>query len=222
MNTDKSPKVIKNMFDSIAEHYDKMNNVISFGMDKIIKKKCIKFLGIGEKSTVLDLCTGTGDLVKIIQALRPKTGITAVDFSKNMLAIAKNQIKNAKFLEADATNLPFEDNTFDFVTISYGLRNIQDRAKAISEIYRVLKVGGKILHLDFGEKNLLGKTFEYITPNLARIFGRDVASYKYLIESKKEFPEPNELIKEFEAQKFKLVLRKDFLLKSISAQFFEK
>jgi len=78
------------------------------------------------------------------------------------------------------------------------------------------------LHLDFGEKNLLGKTFEYITPNLARIFGRDVASYKYLIESKKEFPEPNELIKEFEAHNFKLLLRKDFLLKSISAQFFEK
>ena len=222
MNTDKSPKVVKNMFDSIAEHYDRMNNVISFGMDKIIKKKCIKFLGIGEKSTVLDLCTGTGDLVKIIQALRPKTGITAVDFSKNMLAIAKNQIKNAKFLEADATNLPFEDNTFDFVTISYGLRNIQDRAKAINEMYRVLKTGGKVLHLDFGEKNMLGKMFEVFVPYFARILGKDYQSYKYLVNSKQTFPEPNALIKEFEDQNFKLVERKDFLFGAISAQVFTK
>ena len=85
-----------------------MNNVISFGMDKIIKKKCIKFLGIGEKSTVLDLCTGTGDLVKIIQALRPKTGITAVDFSKNMLAIANGRPETMSLKQIIKANVDFQ------------------------------------------------------------------------------------------------------------------
>ena len=222
MNLDKSPEIVKKMFNKIAEHYDKMNNIISFGTDKLIKRKCIKLLGIAEKSIILDLCTGTGDLVKIIQVLRPKTGITAVDFSKGMLQIAKRDIKNVKFLEADATNLPFENDIFDFVTISYGLRNVQDRTTAISEMFRVLKTGGKVLHLDFGEKNFIGKVFEKLVPIIAKIFGKDYNSYKYLVKSKQAFPEPIELIKEFEAQGFKLVLRKDFILKAISAQIFTK
>ena len=222
MNVDKTPEIIKNMFDNIAKYYDRMNNIISFGTDKIIKRKCIKLLNIAEESSVLDLCTGTGDLVKIIQKLRPKSNITAVDFSKNMLEIARNQIKNAEFVEADATNLPFEDEVFDFITVSYGLRNIQDRAKTINEMYRVLKTGGKVLHLDFGEKNFAGQVFEKVVPMFAQLLKKDYKSYEYLVKSKQTFPQPAELVKEFEAVGFDLFLRKDFLFKSISAQVFEK
>jgi len=139
-----------------------------------------------------------------------------------MLDIARKQIKEVEFIEADVTDLPFEGNSFDFITISYGLRNIQDRAKAINEMYRVLKTGGKVLHLDFGEKNMLGKMFEVFVPYFARILGKDYQSYKYLVNSKQTFPEPNALIKEFEDQNFKLVERKDFLFGAISAQVFTK
>ena len=179
-------------------------------------------MGICNKAIILDLCTGTGDLAKIIQALHLNVKITAVDFSKNMLDIAQKKVTDVEFIEADATNLPLQDNYFDFITISYGLRNIQDRARAIAEIYRLLKDGGKVLHLDFGEKNMLGKMFEVFVPYFARILGKDYQSYKYLVNSKQTFPEPNALIKEFEDQNFKLVERKDFLFGAISAQVFTK
>jgi len=93
MNIDKSPKVIKKIFDNIANYYDSMNNIISLGTDKLIKKHCIKILNISDKSSVLDLCTGTGDLVKIIQKLRPKAKITAVDLVKICLILHENKLK---------------------------------------------------------------------------------------------------------------------------------
>lgn len=210
------------MFDNIADYYDIMNNIISFGTDKIIKKKSIKLMKVYKEARILDLCTGTGDLTEIIQALYSDVKITAVDFSKNMLDIARKKVNNVEFIEADVTNLPLQDNYFDFITISYGLRNIADKEKAILEMYRVLKQGGKILHLDFGEKNLAGKIFEYFVPHLAKLLGKDYESYRYLVQSKREFFEPKELIKKFEKNNFRLIKRKDFMFKSISAQVFEK
>ena len=222
MNVDKTPKVIKNMFNNIANSYDLMNVIISLGTDKIIKTKCIESLKIPAKSKILDLCTGTGDLVEIMQAKYSKLEILAVDFSSKMLEIAKRRIKNVEFIEADATNLLFEDEVFDFITVSYGLRNIQDRAKAINEMYRVLKTGGKVLHLDFGEKNFAGQVFEKVVPMFAQLLKKDYKSYEYLVKSKQTFPQPAELMKEFEMIGFDLYSRKDFLFKSISAQVFEK
>lgn len=213
---------VKNMFDNIAGYYDVMNNIISLGTDKIIKKKSIKLLGISNKAIILDLCTGTGDLAKIIQALHLNVKITAVDFSKNMLDIAQKKVTDVEFIEADATNLPLQDNYFDFITISYGLRNIADKEKAILEMYRVLKAGGKILHLDFGKKNLPGKIFEFFVPYLAKLLGKDYGSYRYLVQSKRSFFEPKELIKKFEKNNFRLIKRKDFMFKSISAQVYQK
>ena len=222
MNIDKSPKIIKNMFDQISQNYDRMNRIISFGTDKIIKKKCIKLLNIAEKSIVLDLCTGTGDLVKIIKSFHPEVTITGVDFSKNMLNIAQKSIKNAKFINADVTSLPFDKDFFDIITISYGLRNIENRTQAIQEMFRVLKTGGKVLHLDFVEKTLPVKIFENITPIIAKFLHQNYKSYKYLAKSKQAFPTPAELIREFEKEGFQFKQRKDFIMKSISAQVFTK
>lgn len=216
----KSPEKIKNMFNMLAKTYDRMNNIISFGTDKIIKFNCIKQLDIADEAKVLDLCTGTGDIAGMIKALHPKADVTGVDFSENMLEIAKRRVKNVYFINADCTNLPFEDNSFDVITISYGLRNIENRKQAIKEIHRVLKNGGQFMHLDFGEKNFAGKIFEKTVPFIAKIFNTNTFAYKYLVSSKQDFPAPDELIKEFE--KFQLIKRYDFLFKSISCQIMKK
>ena len=122
------------------------------------------------------------------------------------------------FIQADATNLPFPDNSFDIVTIGFGLRNIEDFDGTLKEIYRVLKPNGEFLHLDFGEKNILNKIFDKITPNLVRFFTKNNEAYSYLIQSKQEFFKPDELIKKFENKGFKFVKRKDYLLGAISCQ----
>lgn len=215
----KSPEKIKNMFNMLAVTYDRMNNIISLGTDKIIKLNCIKQLDIKNGAKILDLCTGTGDIAEIIKGLYPKAQITGADFSENMLEIARKRVKGVEFINADCTNLPFEDNSFDFVTICYGLRNIENRKQAIREISRVLKNGGKLMHLDFGEKNFAGKIFEKVAPLVAKLFSPNAEAYKYLVRSKQDFPAPDELIKEFE--NFKLKKRCDFLFKSISCQILE-
>ena len=147
----KSPQNIQNMFNLIANNYDKLNSIISFGFNNIIKLACIKSLCIKPNEKVLDLCTGTGDLIRFIK--KYSNNITGVDFSENMLKIARKKFKDTEFIEADCTQLPFADNSFDIITMGYGLRNIENRTKALKEVYRVLKPNGKFLHLDFGEKN---------------------------------------------------------------------
>lgn len=220
MNIDKSPQKIQTMFDKIAQKYDFMNNIISFGTDKIIKFNCIKLLNIKPNAKVLDICTGTGDVAGFVKGLYPSTEVIGLDFSENMLEIAKAKNPNIEFIKGDCTNLPFTENTFDIITICYGLRNIENRSKAIGEMHRVLKPNGKLMHLDFGEKTFAGKIFEKAVPFLAKIFNCNKKSYKYLVNSKQDFPTPENLIKEF--TNFRLEKRQDFLFKSISCQIFIK
>lgn len=218
---DKNPQKIKNMFDNIASYYDKMNDLMSFYMHKKIKASAVKMLGIKPKSYVLDLCCGTGDLCGIISRIGRKIRVIGVDNSLNMLKIAKTKYPELIFMEGDCTNLPF-CGEFDYVTISFGLRNIQNRELAISQIYKSLKIGGEFLHLDFGRHNFSGKIFEKIVLFLVKILKKDEKSYQYLLKSKNSYPEPSELIKEFERAGFKFVKQKDFLFGAISAQVMKK
>lgn len=218
---DKNPQKIKNMFDSIASYYDRMNDLMSFYMHKRIKTTAVKMLNIKPKSFVLDLCCGTGDLCGIISHTGKKIRVIGMDNSLNMLKIAKSKYPELIFMEGDCTNLPF-NGEFDFVTISFGLRNIQNRELAISQIYKSLKVGGEFLHLDFGRHNFLSKIFEKIVLFLVKILKKDEKSYQYLLNSKNTYPEPKELIKEFEKAGFKFVKQKDFLFGAISAQVMKK
>ncbi|MBO5434204.1 ubiquinone/menaquinone biosynthesis methyltransferase [bacterium] len=222
MTVFKTPEYIQKMFDKIAEKYDFMNNTMSFGLHKWIKKDCIEILDINPHSKVLDACTGTGDLAKCIQKSQPLTEIIGIDFSYNMLDIAELKNDGIIFEQGDITNLEFADNSFNFVTMGFGLRNISNPEKALSEIYRVLKPGGKFLHLDFGKKNFVSKIFDYIVPITTKIFGGDFDSYSYLIKSKNAFPEPEELIKDFEKSGFNFVIRKDYLFGTISMQIMKK
>ena len=222
MSIDKSPEKIQTMFNLISEKYDFINNIISFGSHKIIKKLCIKNLDIKPHDNVIDLCCGTGDLSFFIKKQQPYATVTGIDFSSKMLDIAKDKIPDVKFIQGDVTNLPFDNSNFDFAVIGFGLRNINTPEKAIEEIYRVLKLNGKFLHLDFGEKNLLNKFFDKIVLSFINLFTENTFAYKYLIESKKAFLTPEDLIKDFESKGFKLYRRKDYVFKTISCIIMQK
>ena len=222
MTCDKNPEKISKMFDEISPYYDKMNNFISLGTHYFIKKLTLKSLNIGKNSYVLDLCCGTGDFTEIIGKIEPKTKIIGLDNSVEMLKLAKAKNPDKVFMQGDCTNLPFAQNEFDFITIGFGLRNIENRKKALSEIYRTLKTGGKFLHLDFGRHNLSSRIFDFIVVSIIKILKLNSENYLYLLKSKNEYPEPDELIKEFETQGFKLLKRQDFLFGAVSFQIMEK
>lgn len=238
MTVNKSPEVINKMFDSISSDYNFMNDVMSFGLHKIIKEQCIKLLCIQDGFNIVDLCSGTGDLAMLIKKHYPKTHVTGVDFSEKMIEKA-NRYKeilctkrhsdgfspkefNINFLQGDATNLPFADNSFDVVTMGFGLRNIYNAEKAVEEVFRILKPNGLFMHVDFGEKNFFSSIFNIIALIVAKIHSRNFSAYSYLIKSKKEFLTPDDLIKDFENKGFKLVQRKDFIFKVISCQIMTK
>lgn len=218
----KSPEEIKTLFNKIAPRYDINNNLISLGLHKSVKKLAINELGISENYYILDACCGTGDIAKFIYDRNPNCRIQGVDFSKKMIELAKKKYPFINFEEGDCTNLNYNSETFDVVTMTFGLRNIPDYTKAIKEIYRVLKPGGQYLHLDFGQKNLFSKVFDKIAGVTIKLFYDDETPYKYLISSKKEFFTPTNLIKQFEQNGFKLIRRKDFLFGIISMQILEK
>ncbi len=222
MTISKNPEKIQEMFNIIAERYDRNNTLISLGTHNFIKYMSVKNLEIKSGAKILDSCTGTGDIANLIKIFNPDTEVTGVDFSKNMLDIAKRKFPSVKFIHADCTNLPFEDETFDIVTMSFGLRNIEDYGSALRETYRVLKSGGQFLHLDFGEKNFFSKVFNIIIPPLIKVFYGNFLPYTYLLESKNEFPPPDDLVKLFESYGFKKKFVRNFLFGIISVQIMKK
>lgn len=222
MTIQKTPQYIQNLFDTIASKYDFMNNIISLGFQKNIKSKAVKLLDIPPEAKILDACCGTGDIVSLIKLKFPNSEITGIDFSSQMIEIAKNKNPNINFVLGDITKTQFPSDNFNTITMAFGFRNIPDKEKTLNELHRILKTNGEFLHLDFGEKNIFNSIFDKFTPILAEIFCGNSAPYKYLINSKKEFPSPNELIKLFEAFGFKLKKRRDFVFGAISAQVFVK
>ena len=139
-----------------------------------------------------------------------------------MLDKAKLKNPDKKFILGDILNMPFQNEEFDCATIAFGLRNIENRTLAISEIHRILKKGGLLLHLDFGKHNLISKIFNITTPFCIKIFAKNKSSYEYLIKSKNDYPEPDELINEFQNSGFKLINKKYYLFNAVSSQIFQK
>lgn len=220
MGLNKNPKIIQKMFDSLAQNYDLINNLISFNTHIFFKKKAIKSLKIKDEYKILDLCSGSGDISKIIRKINPKCKIIGVDFSSKMIEIAKKKNNNIEFLNASATNLPFNKNEFDIVICAFGLRNIENDDLAIKEIKRVLKTKGEFLNLDFEGKSKFSFIYDFIILNLLKIFIKNIEPYKYLIESKKKFYNTKELIEKMEKFDFKCVFFKKSILNIISYQKF--
>lgn len=218
---------IQKMFNSIAKHYDKLNNIISFGFQLKVKKTAINNVPLKPDFKVLDVCTGTGDIAIYIAKNITKEGkVTGVDFSENMLEIARNKAKNIEnvdFITADALNLPFEDGEFDACFISFGLRNLTDLKKGLSEMKRVTKKGGFVVSLDMGKPKGIFKIFYRlyffnIVPLFGRIFAKNSSPYKYLPESTENFPSSDELVQIFKEIGLSDVKKYDFLFGAISEQ----
>ena len=146
------------MFDNIADSYDKINHILSFNIDKNWRKKIIAHLPQTRPIQILDVATGTGDLAIMMAKHSKQARITAIDISDNMMEIAikkadkENVADKIVFKNNNVTNLPFDDNTFDYCTISFGARNFADLDKALSEIYRCLKPGGRLFIIEFSKK----------------------------------------------------------------------
>lgn len=222
MNCDKTPQKIKDMFDEISIYYDKMNNFISFGTHYLVKYFAIKELNISPRTMLLDLCCGTGDFTMLISHFFPRVKVIGLDFSSQMIKLAKTKNPQGVFIQGDCMALPFANEEFDYITMGFGLRNIQDREKVLTECYRVLNKGGKFLQLDFGKHNLTSKIFDFIVPFFVKLFKTNPQHYAYLLCSRAEFPEPDELIQEYEKAGFKYVKKCDYLFGTISAQIMEK
>lgn len=218
---------IKQMFNNIAKNYDKLNNIISFGLHFRIKKRAINNIPLKPDSKVIDVCTGTGDIAIYIAKNIIKEGkVIGVDFSKNMLDIAKEKaagINNIEFISADALNLPFQDNEFDACFISFGLRNLENLEKGLLEMQRVTKKGGYIINIDTGKPKGIIKFFHqlyffHIVPIFGWIFNKNSSPYKYLPKSTEKFPSADELVKIFEKLGLNEVKKFDYLFGAISEQ----
>ncbi len=207
---DKS-QLIKEVFDSVAGHYDIMNDIMSFGIHRLWKNKMINITHFTKDSKVLDIAGGTGDIAIRIARREPSIQVTVCDINQNMLsrgidkAINSNQL-NFNWVCANAENLPFEDSTFDYCTIAFGIRNVSDRKKALSEAYRVLKLNGKFICLDFAPMHYQNEVFTKfynlysfkVIPKIGSIVAKDKNSYKYLVRSIREFPTQAEFQMEIE------------------------
>jgi demethylmenaquinone methyltransferase/2-methoxy-6-polyprenyl-1,4-benzoquinol methylase len=208
-NSDKSKKQqVEEMFDNVAARYDFLNRFLSLRIDTIWRKKAIAHLKTLKPNVVLDVATGTADLALEINKQLNPSKIVGLDLSEQMLAVGRVKVENAKLsdkitlVKGDSENLTFANNYFDAVTVSFGVRNFENLDKGLSEINRVLRVGGKLVVLEFSNpkafpfKQIFGFYFQYILPTISRLVNKNSGNaYKYLPESVKYFPEGQEFAK---------------------------
>jgi demethylmenaquinone methyltransferase / 2-methoxy-6-polyprenyl-1,4-benzoquinol methylase len=189
------------MFDNIAKNYDFLNRFLSLRFDTIWRKKAINLLKATQPQVVLDVATGTADVaLETYKHLKPKK-IVGVDISNQMLAIGREKIAKKGLSEiitlenGDSENLRFENNTFDAITVAFGVRNFENLAKGLAEMQRVLKPGGTLVVLEFSKpqifpfKQLYNTFFKYVLPFIGRVISKDPKAYKYLYESVQAFPD---------------------------------
>ena len=196
---------VHHVFEKIYNNYDTMNSIISFQRHKAWRKDVMKRMRVNEGSHALDVCCGTGDWsFALAAAAGPSGEVIGLDFSENMLSVAKEKkgqlhLEQLRFIHGNAMELPFEDNSFDYVTIGFGLRNVPDYMTALKELYRVLKPGGKVVCLETSQPTMLGFRqlyylyFRFIMPLIGRIFAKSYQEYAWLHESAKDFPDKKEL-----------------------------
>ena len=187
------------MFDTISGNYDGLNRVISFGIDIKWRKKVLKLVSDKNPKTVLDIATGTGDLA-ILMTNTSAEKIIGLDISAGMLDVGRKKIEGKKLSDkiemilADSENMPFEDNTFDAITVAFGVRNFETLEKGLGEILRVLKPNGifVILETSVPDKTPYKQGYKFysknILPLIGKLFSKDNSAYQYLSESASVFP----------------------------------
>jgi demethylmenaquinone methyltransferase / 2-methoxy-6-polyprenyl-1,4-benzoquinol methylase len=192
---------VNDLFATIARRYDLINDLQSFGLHRLWKRRVIGLAAVQSGNRALDLCCGTGDLAL---ALAQHGGETVgLDFSEKMLEVAesrrqianrKSQIVNPKFIQGDAQQIPFPDNSFDIVTVGYGLRNLTSWERGLDEMFRVARPGGRIVVLEFGKPaNALWRALYFThlrcsVPLIGLLFCGNASAYAYILESLKHYP----------------------------------
>lgn len=198
-NSESKKEQVAQMFDNIANRYDFLNSLLSLGIHKGWRKKCVNILKTKQPKVILDVATGTGDFAIECSKLNP-TKVIGVDISEGMMSFGREKLKKLKLdslitLEnGNAETLSFGDNTFDAIVVGFGVRNFQNLEKGLANLHRILKPGGQLVILEFSYptnwfiKTVYNFYFSYITPLIGKIFSNDNRAYTYLTESVKAFP----------------------------------
>ncbi len=198
---------IEKMFDSVAPKYDFLNGFLSLGIDTLWRRKAVKKMVVDQPKYILDMATGTGDLAIEIAKQVPQSKVMGVDLSKEMLNYGQKKLEKKQLTDrielsvGDSENLSFEDNTFDASSVAFGVRNFENLDKGLTELYRVLKPGGKLMILEFTKptifpfKQLFNFYFKYILPTIGKFTSKDPKAYKYLYESVQAFPDRKQFVK---------------------------
>ena len=190
---------VAGVFHTVAERYDAMNDIMSVGLHRVLKRIAVDSLALRPGQRVLDLAAGTGDMARLISPIAASTGqVVLCDINASMLAIGRDRMLDAGLANvvparADAESLPFPSATFDRVVIAFGLRNVTDKERALSEMNRVLRPGGRLLVLEFSTPRsawLRGtyRAFQSLWPLAGRVVVGDAAPYRYLVDSIETHP----------------------------------
>jgi demethylmenaquinone methyltransferase/2-methoxy-6-polyprenyl-1,4-benzoquinol methylase len=203
---DEKQRRVAGVFDSVAENYDLMNDVMSFGIHRLWKRFAIEQSGARPGQRILDLAGGTGDLAaRLSRMVAPDGEVVIGDINASMLKVGRSRLLDkgvsgkVSFVQANAEQLPFPPGSFDCITIAFGLRNVTDKPKALKSMYRALKPGGRLLVLEFSRPVTAGLRKLYdlysfgVLPLMGRFIARDEDSYRYLAESIRVHPDQEAL-----------------------------
>ena len=204
-STDSKKLQVEKMFDKIAYRYDFLNHFLSAGIDVGWRKKTIQQLRSLQPKTILDVATGTGDMAILATKMLSPQKVIGIDISEGMLAIGREKItrlniENIELLKGDGETIFFNDNSFDAVTIAFGVRNFQDLELGLSEIKRVLKPGGMLVVLECTKpkmpviKSFYNLYMNVITPWIGKVISNNKGAYQYLNESVQKFPEGKDFL----------------------------
>ncbi|MEK9649683.1 MAG: bifunctional demethylmenaquinone methyltransferase/2-methoxy-6-polyprenyl-1,4-benzoquinol methylase UbiE [Gammaproteobacteria bacterium] len=197
--------LVKGVFDSVAESYDLMNDLMSLGLHRLWKKALLELAELPSNPMILDIASGTADIPKLLIQTHRNASVQVTDINSSMLKLGRNRaidenfISNCFFLTASGEELPYKNETFDLITIGFGLRNFTDKKKGLQEMYRCLKPTGSLLVLEFSKpKNaMLEKIYDWysfkVLPKMGKFFADDEKSYQYLAESIRMHPDQEKL-----------------------------
>lgn len=202
VDKDKKEEKVAEVFHSVASKYDVMNDVMSFGIHRLWKRTMIELTGARKGQKALDLAGGTGEIaMKVAKRVGDSGHVVLSDINSSMLEEGRKRVINSGFINnisfelINAEEIPFPDNTFDLVTISFGLRNVTDKLKALKEMQRVIKPGGRLVVMEFSKTNnpALTKLYDFYSfsalPFMGKIIANDEESYRYLAESIRMHPD---------------------------------
>ena len=211
--------LVEGVFDQVYDRYDLMNDFMSLGIHRLWKKSLINMMSPSFNKKLLDVACGTGDIGKLfLDKTDKKSNVTSVDSNKKMINQGKNKLstyKNIEWIIAPAEKLPLSDNSFDYYTISFGLRNTKNLDRALSEAYRVLKPGGRYLCLEFSKiqntnLNTIYKSYSKLIPMIGQLIVGEKEPYEYLVKSIEQFINQDELIDLMKKHKFQKCYYRNF------------